>query len=156
MGVGTGSTICLKTQTFPQVRQEDGEHALEGALLAANEPNKCRQGDQQQHNHHEDFAHHSTSRSSGSEEKREHGFGLQRPTRLDTATQQLPFLRMRLGGRGELHVRPAAAIDFHVEVAPSDISFIRPSLAIQFGEHRRDKCNSVDRRARPVLPGSSV
>jgi len=70
---------------------------------------------------------------------------------MEAAAKELFVVRMVFNDRGELQVAPAAALDFDVVFAPTDVGFVGPALLIELAEDFGDKFEAVDVAFGPVL-----
>ena len=77
--------------------------------------------------------------------------GLQRPAGAKAATQKLFVFGMVFRHRGELQTAPAAAVDFHIVVAPTNIRFVGPAALVQLPQNPLRPGQPIDLTFAPIL-----
>ena len=131
--------------------QENGNHALEVAFLASKKPGQKRERDEQQPKPANGVGNEAKQEQFRREQAPESNPGLEGPTPPQPAAKELFVSRMILDDCCELEIGPAAAMDFHIVFAPTNVGFIGPALAIQLAEDFGDEFKAVNAGFRPVL-----
>ena len=140
-----------KPQSLRQLIEKHRHHALQLSPLTPDKPDENRQGQQDEPGRRLLEPNHSNEHQFQGEQRPKHHFRLKRPDCVQTAPDQLPFVRMVLGNRDQQQTAPAAPGNFHVVLAPSDIRFVRPIARLQFPQDAGHIIQPIDSLRGPIL-----
>ena len=151
--------ICLgmrldldEADLFGHSVEKDPEDALHVSPLFSHPPDKYCQRDRQQPKpprceRSKKSGHHQFEARHGPEDS----FREKSPPRPEPATNHLFATTECLGRAEHLHVAPATAVNFNIEIVPTRIGFVRPVPSVEPFDNRGDEVNSIQRLFIPVF-----